>query len=195
MRTLLITLLLLTLTGCQALMSLTPEQVAIQAVMEQNRPDVQVDQQTIQVLQSQAWGEGRLVLVAYQQVERNRPRTQCLQMNEIDRPRGRWAAGNSSAGCTPIGGSPDPLDVGSGTSSGSDRPGLSYVSGNVNDPAIVAVEVVWADGEVQQVDVINSSYLAAREGVLSPVEVRGLDTDGNVIYSSQTGVPAPGKTP
>jgi hypothetical protein len=58
---------------------------------------------------------------------------------------------------------------------------------------IASVEVTWEDGEVQQVPVVNNSYLAWREGVSDPVQILGLDAGDQVIYTSDAPVLAPGK--
>jgi hypothetical protein len=57
----------------------------------------------------------------------------------------------------------------------------SRVDGLVHDDAIVRAQVVWDDGTVQEVEVIQGSVLAVRGGTHRYDEVRGLDPRGEVV--------------
>jgi len=183
---------LLLLSACSQMLNFTPERAAIQEVLRSSEANLPVDPDSVQVLQTLAQGENTLVLVAFQRERATALPDECLFMYEMHRSVLGWVAGSGGGGCGPIGGGGQPLDVGSGAHR-SDELASSHVTGLVRDPLIASVEVTWDDGEVQQVPVVNGSYLAWREGVSSPVQVSGLDAQDQVIYTSDSPILAPGK--
>ena len=80
---------------------------------------------------------------------------------------------------------PSVFSVGSGIIG---QPGLelSAVYGQVFDERVTALEVAWADGENQRVEVVDGSYLALRDGSQEMVEVLGLNADGEVIHTFES---------
>ena len=50
----------------------------------------------------------------------------------------------------------------------------------------------WNDGKTQNVDVVNHSYLVARDGQFEMQSVEALSDDGQVIYTNEP-IVAPGK--
>lgn len=166
----------------------------MRAVLE-SQGDMQVNPATAQVLQSQAWGKLVIVLVTYQAVRNGGQITECLTLYETHRSPLGWVVGSGGGGCGPVGGSGEPIDIGAGQHSGSERPALSHVKGLVYDERVKTIEVVWADGERQRVEVVNSSYLVVREGSQNHAEIRALNEDDEVVAAYEIPPPAPGKEP
>ena len=65
-------------------------------------------------------------------------------------------------------------------------PELSAVYGQVFDERVTALEVAWADGENQRVEVVGDSYLALRDGSHGMVKVVGLSAEGEVIHTFES---------
>jgi hypothetical protein len=181
---------LLFLSGCS--LTFSPEQAAIQTVLEsQVRP--QPNPSTIRVLQSRPWRDGAVVLLTYQAVDQDGGISECLSMYETQRSMLGWIGGSGGGSCSPAGGDGQALGIGAGQHSGGDGIGLSHVTGLVHNEDISMVDVVWDDGERQQVEVVNGSYLALRAGAHMWAELQALNADGEVIYTHRNAPPAPGK--
>jgi hypothetical protein len=183
-------LALLFLSGCS--LTFSPEQAAIRTVLEsQIRP--QPDPATVRVLQSQPWGDSVVVLLTYQAVDQGGGVVECLSMYEIQRNTLGWMGGSGGGGCSPAGGDGQVIGIGAGQHRGSQGIGLSHVTGFVYDEDISTVDVLWDDGEREQVEVVNGSYLALRSRAHTWAELQALNADGQVVYTHQNGPPAPGK--
>jgi hypothetical protein len=191
-KVILFSILVVLLAGCGPLLNFTPQRAAVQEALNFGEPDLPVDPDSIQVLQSQEQGEMTLVLVAFQRGRGPTMPDECLAIYEVRKSALGWQVNSGGTGCGPIGGDGRAIDVTSG-SQRSNESASSQTVGLVRDPSIVTVEVTWQDGEIQSVPVINGSYLAWREGVSSHTVVLGLDAGGEVIYASDTGAAAPGK--
>jgi hypothetical protein len=183
----------LLLAACGPLLNFTLERAAVQEALNFSEPNLPVDPDSIQVLQTQEQGEITLVVVSLQRGRETAMPDKCLAMYEVRRTALGWMTVSGGTGCGPIGGNRSALDVSSGGAHQSNESASSHVTGLVREPLITFVEVTWADGEVQQVPVVNGSYLAWREGVSNPVKILGLDAEDQVIYTWETSVPAPGK--
>ena len=115
-------------------------------------------------------------------------------MYETQRRWGQWMIGGAGGGSGPLGESGAAIDVGWGRhGAGLSRPALSYVDGLVRDPSVTVVQVVWSDGEEQQVEVIKGSYIVLRGGGYEPGQVRALNATGEAVYVFEPSPPAPGK--
>jgi hypothetical protein len=188
----------LLLAGCQSLMAFTPEQAAMQNALDYDLgSDYTLDPNSIRVLQSQRLQDSTLVLVSFQE-NRQGSRMQCLFHFETHRvPIGTWVSGSGGGGCSSADQGRTPLEVGMGKSMNSQPGRLNYieVDGFVNQEDIQTVKVTWQDGETQQVEVVNGTYLAARAGSQEIEKIEGLDASGQVVYTHTPPVPAPGKLP
>jgi hypothetical protein len=180
------------LSACGPLLNFTPERAAVQEALNFGEPNLPVDPDSVQVLQTQEQGELTLVVVTFQRGRETARPDECLGMYEVRRRTLGWMTNSGGAGCGPVGGLGEALEFASG-SHRSTESASSHVMGLVRNPEIVNVEVNWADGVIQQAPVVNGSYLAWREGVSSPVEVKGLDVEGQVIYTFEAPGAAPGK--
>ncbi len=199
--TLSIMLIPLFLAGCihGPILALTPEQAAIQAVIDQAGRRAVVDRGSVQVRQSLKLDRNTFVVVSFSQMESDR-KDKCLFVYQIiQNSLGTWQPGSGGGGCsgTTIG-QPEPpgqpIEVGGGQSGsrGPGDPGYSHTAGMVNLNDITKVRVTWNDGSQQEVNVINSSYIAVRAGDIRFQKVEGLNSDGEVVYSNELPV-APGK--
>jgi hypothetical protein len=173
-------------------MNFTPERAAVQEALNFGEPNLPVDPDSIQVLQTQVQEERSLMLVTFQRGRGMAMPDECLAVYEARRYALGWSVSGGGTGCGPVGGSGAPLDVGSGAKS-SPESSSSHAMGFVRDPSITSVEVTWDDGQVQKVPVVNGSYLAWREGLATPAQVLGLDSQDQVIYTSASLLIAPGK--
>lgn len=179
----------LPLTGCLGI-AFSPEIAAQQAVTGHNPDGTKVDPASVQVLQQLPMDQDRLVLISFQETTPNGPMS-CLFLYQVTRsPVGGWFAGSGGGSCT--GENPDPanmpISIG-GSSSGGDQPnepGYSTVSGQVFADEIQKVQVTWADGVQQQVEVVNHSYMTYRARESQWQVIEALNGDGDVVYSSQS---------
>jgi hypothetical protein len=173
--------------------TLSPEQAAVRAVLEEPRT-MRVRPTTIQVLQTQSWGEEVNVLVKFQAIEESGQFSQCLFLYEAhEAAAAGWVVSSGGGGCGPVGGSGDPIDIGAGQHSGAGRPAISHVKGRVHKADVRSIQVTWDDGELQRVDVINGSYLALRGGLHEYAQIQALDEGGEAVYTYENPPPAPGK--
>jgi hypothetical protein len=85
------------------------------------------------------------------------------------------------------------VEISGGSQSGSNWPALSYTYGLVHDPNIIVIEVTWSDGQVQTDEVVNGSYLVARSDIVDFQQVRGLDANGEALFTSAPIEVPPGK--
>ena len=188
----------LLLAGCQSLMTFTPEQAALQNARDYDLGnDYTLDSNSVQVLQSLRLQDSTLVLVSFQENRRG-SRMQCLFHFETHRTSiGTWVSGSGGGGCSMAGQDQTPLEVGVGKSMNSQPGRLDYteVNGFVNQEDIQSVKVTWQDGETQQVEVVNGTYLAARVGSQEIEKIEGLDASGGLVYTHTPPEPAPGKSP
>ncbi len=196
-----IPLITLFLAGCISgpNMAFTPEQVAIRGVIDQHGSGAVVDQSSVQIRQSLPMDRNTFVVVSFTQMEGDR-KDKCLFVYHLIRNIiGAWQPRSGGGGCsgTFIGGPEQPgqsVEIGGGQSgsTGPGDPGYSHTAGLVNQKDITKVRVTWNDGSQQEVDVINSSYIAVRTGSLINQKVEGLNADGEVVFKNERQV-APGK--
>lgn len=179
--------LLLLAAGC-AEMAYSPESAAQQAVRSGRiMPDLKVDPNSIQVLQSQPLGKSTLVLVSYQGMQARNGPMDCLYTFEAQKGALGWTSGGGGGGCSNA--KPDPtampISVGGNSGSGTGDPGYSSVSGLVYRPDIQSVQVTWEDGMSQLAAVSNHSYLAVRGGVFKMKKVEAIDANRVTVYTNE----------
>ena len=162
-------------------------------VMEGQWQNMQMRPETAQIRQQQPWQEGLLYLLSFEAIRSNGQRSDCLYTLQIEQKGLGWRVTGSEGGCGPLGGDGKPMSVGWGQHSGLERASLSHLRGLVYDPAVVAVQVVWEDGQEQRVEVANGSYLALRAGRHELSQERGLDSQDEIVYAYENPLPAPGK--
>lgn len=169
---------------------------------------MQIDPNSIQVLQTTMLDDQAFVLVSYEGVRSDLggAKTTCLSLYGMRKALlGMWSPGSGNSGCeskVQVAGEqtdqpeppPQPISIGGGRSGGDGKsdPGHSMASGKVFDDAVKAVKVTWQDGTSQQADVINASYLIVRTGQMEWMKVEALGEKGDVIFSWHPEV-APGK--
>lgn len=193
---LLFTLLLSACAVNNSMWSFTPEQAVSQSISRANRPGVVVDPSSIKVLQRvNVGGKTFVVLTSSQRVEGRVE--QCTWLYEVRQSAfGSWESGSGGGGCSEqvAGNEAQPLEVGGGSQSdGSTDPGVCYAYGQVNQKDIVKVRVTWKDQMVQEVPVVNASYVSIRAGNIGFDRIEGLNEKGDVVFQHQDPGAAPGK--
>lgn len=192
--------LLAALAGCGG-MGFSPEQMAVRQAVESGPPDGIVDTETIQVLQTVEMNGKIFVMVSFNETVKNR-KDECLFVYGFERsPLCAWVTSSGGGGCSgQVGGDPAPAQpisqIGLNMSSGGGKPtdpGYSSIRGLVNSDVIVTVRITWKDNTVQEVEVINGSFLAVRAGQVDWIDVEGLNQNGAVVYDHQSPSAAPGK--
>lgn len=178
--------------------SYSPQAAALRGLSDGNNPMGLVDQSSLLVRQSVAIGSKVFVMVSFSERVENRL-DKCLFVQEIERSGvGAWIVRSGGGGCSGNAGGenppPVPVEVGTGTSgsSGPNDPVYCWAYGLVNQTDITKIRVTWNDGQQQEVAVINSSYLAIRAGDFRLQNIEGLNTSGEVVYTSEQQA-APGK--
>jgi hypothetical protein len=144
---------------------------------------------TLRVLQAAPWREGQVLLVYYEDEmwppSPEVPPTALHQLYLFHMVPGGMAwevASSSGMGWGEGALAPSVFSVGLGVI-GQRGLELSAVYGQVFDERVTALEVAWADGEKQRVEVVGGSYLALRDGSQGMVEVLGLNADGEVVHT------------
>lgn len=194
----LITLLVIAVlvSGCGG-MVFSPAEAAIRHTMDTPLPEFTVNPNSIQVLQQVELGNVVIVLVKFSGTRASTGQEECLFTHGVERTwMGTYQGGGGGGGCSSQPPDPEtqPISIMSGKSSGRDigDPGYSEVSGEVFRDDVTSVIVTWSDGKVEQVDVINGTYLTAREGQFDRSKIEAINADGEVVYTDEMRI-APGK--
>lgn len=181
---LLLELLVLGIPGCGSLLAFTPERAAVEALLGPpaitGRPE-NIVPDSVRVAQTQDWQDGSMVAVTFSATEPPSGLVDCLYIFEVTRKRSRWSVISQESGCGPAGGSGEPFQQLLGQTWGSDIPGMSIAYGLVFDNRILALDILWEDGERGLVPVINGTYFWAREGLHETVLERPLDANGDLV--------------
>jgi hypothetical protein len=188
-------LLALLLASCSA-MAFSPEQAAVEGVQHGSGPDFTINENSIQVLQTQQAGESTLVVVYFTGSRMGRAE-ECLYLQETFRNRlGGWSMSSGGGGCSSGPQGEGAISIGGSISSragdGTGNHGISGVYGMVYDPQVTSVQVTWADGEVQSSPVVAGSYVVSRPVQMEYTLVEALDEQEQVIYENGFDI-APGK--
>ncbi len=130
------------------------------------------------IVADQVWGEGRLLLVSFDDAAERRFLSLAFA---IDMGRGWRVAGSRTNEVDLTDVAVGALLVGSSVG-GPGQPPWSAVYGKVGDDRIVAVEVEWEDGERTGMEITGeAAYLLVREGSHRAVNVRYSDQEGAEI--------------
>jgi hypothetical protein len=189
------------LSGCiPGTMSITAEQAAVNIALQSmsGMPGTVINQNSIQVRQSQAIDNRKFVLLTFSRSVQGRIED-CVGTYEVSRTNlGVWRSESGGSGCKgSIGGAAEPeepMEIGGGRTgqSGPNDPGYSNVNGIAHNKDIVKVRITWNDAVVHEIDVINGSFLLVRPGEYSMAKIEGLDSSGNTVHKVEPQV-APGK--
>jgi len=193
---------MITLSSCRAIgfdLTFSPEQAAIRAVRGNIEPNVTFVDDSLVVHQSiEAQDDLTVVVMSFKQLRAQTGEETCLYTYEVQRMGLGWAPKSGGGGCySPnqiAGQEPEEIQLGAGQSI-SDAPGdlgFSQVYGKVNNPEIVKVRITWNDDTADEVEVINSTFVAYRFGMFNQRMVEGLNEQGEVVYSFAPQI-APGK--
>lgn len=187
------------LTAC-SVFSFSPETAAVSAVKESfDHQNALLDIDSLVILQSHRVSDYAVILLSYQSNHAGIGIYDCMSMYLVNKSRlGGWYAGSGGSACSSGRSAEEipPIDVG-GNRMGSSRPndpGFSAVYGAVYQEDIANVQVIWNDDQLQEVPVVNASYLAFRDGEFDYQTIKALDADGQVVYEYTPQI-APGKMP
>ena len=158
---------LVLLSACNPLFGFSSERAAVLEALEVRSGDYKIERESIQVLQSQQVSEVMFVLLAFIGEDSSGFRSKCLFEYEMRKGRFGWE-GAGSGGCGLAINSRERFQGVAGGAAGSSEP-FSTAYGLVNAAEITIVEAVWDDGECQQADVINASFLIVRQGTAQAV--------------------------
>jgi hypothetical protein len=191
-------LLLVGLTACRGnSFTFSPEQVAINAVQNTIDPNAKIVDNSLQVHQTvKAKDDLAVVIMTFKQVRANSGDETCLFRYEVRKRGIGWApkAGGGSCWTSTQADLEADIQVGMGISTSSEPGdfGFSQVYGLVRNPDIVKVKVTWNDASVEEVSMVNSTFVSFRFGQFEMRNVEGLNDQGDVIYSFAQ-EPVPGK--
>ncbi len=188
---LLLSLVLALLAGCQDRGEVSPEDAAALQLIRMEQPDVVIDPNSIDFLQSQEL-DGRVYVLYTYNRNWNGRNQQCLAVTDTYQNLfSGWFAENGSASCperdlegvqaTGV------IDTFGGTffHQGKQDMEHTFASGRVNQPEIVRVRVAWDDGLAQEAAVEQGAFLAIRSGEASIKAAVGLNEAGNEITRSR----------
>lgn len=204
-------LLSILLSGCRSFGSgpmgpgsLTPEAATVQTIVQSNGTvaNFQLEANSVNVRQSIPVGDHFVVVAAFRGLmAMNEPGggpQRCLFTYEVLRARlGGWVTSRGGGSCTstsPQNGNLGPMSIGASNNSGSGpgSAGYSSVEGEVYQNDIITVQVSWNDGKVENIPVVNGTYITVRPGNFQMVKVDGLNEAGQAVFTSQPQT-APGK--
>jgi hypothetical protein len=181
--------------GCRGALNFSPERAVVQEILSGDSFGIQAVPDSVRVLQTNELEGTTFVQVAFQAIDEQNRRQNCLFVYETRRFATGFASGGGGGGCS-FGEPPDNalIGVSLGSSSGA---GVDYteVDGFAYRPEIVSVEVIWEDGETQRVDVVNGAYLALRSGIQEVTQILALDAAGDAVYTYEAPPLAASKKP
>jgi hypothetical protein len=182
------------LTSCQALFNFSPDRAAVQEIVMNSPSMIEVQRDTIRVLQMQEFDPGFIVLATFLATAEGGQMSECLAMFYAEKAVEGWDAHSRGSSCWPaeLVQEEPPLQVIRGQSRSGDQ-SSSDASGLVYDPEITTIQLTWDDGENQELEVIKGSFLSVRAGQHELQTVNALDESGQVVYTHNIPTPAPGK--
>ena len=147
------------------------EPTANAAILE--RLENRADADTPRVLNSQEWGDGRLIVAAYKT-----GKELTLALGFVVEEGGGWRL----AGYTEENVSSNDVGVGSllvaSSEGGPGQPPWSVAAGHLVDKRVKSVEIRWASGDVSASPRRSNSYLVVQRGTTTPLEARYLGDEG-----------------
>jgi hypothetical protein len=181
------------LTACREILNFSPDRAAVQEIVLNSPPMIEVHRDTIRILQMQEFNPGFMVLATYLATAEADQLSECLALYHAEKGVEGWNARSQGSGCWPAElMEEDPIQVLRGHS----RSGIqssSDVSGLVYDPEIKSIELTWDDGEKQVLDVVKGSFLSVRSGLHELQTINALNQSGERVFSQDIPTPAPGK--
>lgn len=189
-----ICLLLATLlfSGCskvKTIGSATAEDTAVQAIREIKMGNFEIDIKTIQTVQSVELADGVLVLLQYGGFRMGGGAETCEYVMEIDKSKSlTWEVHSGSGLCHEINDPTDTQPITVGTSQSSNFPkdfGYTAAYGNIRDPKITKIVISWEDGQIQQANIQDATYIAAQKGDIDLDKIEAFDENGKMIYTTR----------
>lgn len=182
------------LTSCQAFFNFSPDRAAVQEIVMNSPSMVEVHRDTIRVLQMKEFDPGFIVLATYLATAEGGQMSECLAMFYAEKAVEGWDAHSRGSSCWPaeLVQEEPPIQVIRGQSRSGDQ-SSSDASGLIYDPEIKTLQLTWDDGESQTLEVIKGSFLSVRAGLHELQTVNALNESGQIVYTHNIPIPAPGK--
>jgi hypothetical protein len=167
---------------------LTPEETAIQFVKEIKAGDFTIDANSVEAIQTTTVKDMVLVLVQYSGHNIEGGVETCEVVLEIEKSRiNDWKAKNSAGLCHK---GNDPTNtvpitvVGSWGNTTFLQQDYSTAFGFIRDSQITRIEITWEDNQIQQAEIHENTYLAAREGRFSTEKIEAYNDQNEIIFTN-----------
>jgi hypothetical protein len=181
------------LSGCQTIFNISPDRAAVQEIVTNGPSPMEVNRDTIRVLQLQESEQDFMVLATYLATHESGQLNECLSLYKATKANHGWNAFGYGSNCWPAARvDQESISISMGQNVSTDG-SMSDVSGLVYDPEIKSIEINWDDGTSQIAEVVKGSYLAVQSVQNSVQFVQAFNETGDLVYSYQQPTPAPGK--
>lgn len=187
LKTLIVFLLLLLLSGCKGI-SVSPEDAAIKMLLEETTAGMLVDRDSLEVRQTVNVDKGQvIVMLSFQGTRPELGPVTCLYTYQTLQRMPGWIAANGGGGCQQD--QPDQqlqaMEVMGGHYSGRrpEDPGYTQLFGSVHHPDIVKVLITWDDNQITEVEVVNDTIITLRTGDFFIKKVDGLNARDQIVYT------------
>jgi hypothetical protein len=167
---------------------ITPEETAEQFVKEIKTADFTINDNTVQAIQTTTVNDMVLVLVQYSGKNIEGGVETCEVALEIEKSRiNGWKAKNSAGLCHKVN---DPTNsvpitvVGSWGNTSFLKQDYSTTFGFIHDSQITRIVITWEDNQVQQAEIHENTYLAAREGRFSTEKIEAFNDQNEIIFTN-----------
>ncbi len=184
----------LILTNCSLVkqnVPLTPEEAAIQHVRDTNQADFRIDKNSVNAIQISEINDLILVLVQYSGNHITGGAKTCeMVLEAYKKPIIGWKTKNGAGSCHEINypANTTPITVVSNWGNSTVwNSGYSTAFGYVHNSQVTEVVVTWEDGLVQPVEVLDSTYFAAREGKYCTLKIDVYNNKGDIVFTNNMG--------
>jgi len=183
-----ISVFLLWLLAACGTVCLSPEDAATKMLLEETANGMQVNNETLAVRQTLIVEDGQsIVAITFEGTRPEMGMVKCFYTYQTLQKMTGWVAANGGGFCKEK--QPErqisDLEVMVAHYSGQrpGEPGYTQIYGNINNPDIVKIQVIWDDNVVTEMDVVNATMLTLRNTQLMAKTVEGLNKQGQVIYT------------
>lgn len=169
-------------------MKFTPEETAVQFVKELATGGFSIDDNSVEAIQTTTVNDMVLVLVQYSGKNIEGGMETCEVALEIEKSRiNGWKAKNSAGLCHKVN---DPANsvpitvVGSWGNTILPKQDYSTTFGFIRDSQITRIVITWEDNKIQQAEIHENTYLAAREGRFSTEKIEAFNDQNEIIFTT-----------
>jgi len=166
----------------------TPEETAVQFVKELTTGSYSIYDSSVEAIQTTTVNDMVLVLVQYSGHNVEGGIETCEVVLEIEKSGvNGWKAKNSAGLCHKVN---DPTNsvpitvVGSWGNTTFLKQDYSTIFGSIRDSQITRIVITWEDNQIQQAEIHESTYLAAREGRFSTEKIEAFNDQNEIIFTN-----------